>query len=347
MADNERDFHRIADAQQREALTALSPLVSRYTHCALLDFPNHNNVGDNAIWLGEKECLRRLSIRIAYVCDLASYDADRLKKAVPPGGLILLHGGGNFGDYWPDHQLFRERIIESFPDRRIIQLPQSVQFERLEHLDRARRVMSQHRNLTILVRDRYSANFVKEQLDSCSRLCPDMAFFIGFQQRAQSPIHDVVWIAREDHESTGNVTLPETQLDVKKIDWILKEMGPRPWSLSPRLTVRTRTEIQSVFRNHLWLKRLGGRAFGWTFDQLARRRVARGLQMLSLGRVIITDRLHGHILATLLGLPQVLLENRYGKIRRYHESFPIESPRIRVTDSSEEALNLAKLLLSR
>ncbi|WP_276524270.1 polysaccharide pyruvyl transferase family protein, partial [Enterobacter hormaechei] len=46
----------------------------------------------------------------------------------------------------------------------------------------------------------------------------------------------------------------------------------------------------------------------------ARRRVERGLRLLSRGERIVTDRLHGHILSLLLGIPHVVLDNDYGKL---------------------------------
>ena len=42
---------------------------------------------------------------------------------------IFIHGGGNFGDLWPEHQQFREMILQRYPDRPVIQLPQSIHFQ--------------------------------------------------------------------------------------------------------------------------------------------------------------------------------------------------------------------------
>ena len=53
------------------------------------------------------------------------------------------------------------------------------------------------------------------------------------------------------------------------------------------------------------------------FNAQARRRVARGVKQLSKGRVVATDRLHAHIIASLLGIPNVVLDNNYGKIHGY------------------------------
>ena len=54
---------------------------------------------------------------------------------------------------------------------------------------------------------------------------------------------------------------------------------------------------------------------------MAAERVARGCRLLSRGRRVITDRLHGHILCLLLGLPHTLLPEKHGKIRNFYETW--------------------------
>jgi len=38
-------------------------------------------------------------------------------------------------------------------------------------------------------------------------------------------------------------------------------------------------------------------------------------------RVVITDRLHAHILATLMGIPNVAMDNDYGKIEGIYSNY--------------------------
>src|SRR5215207_2636479 len=66
---------------------------------ALVDFPNHTNVGDQAIWVGARRLLEQLGSDVGYVADHASYSPRRLRQRVPHGP-VLLHGGGSFGDVW-------------------------------------------------------------------------------------------------------------------------------------------------------------------------------------------------------------------------------------------------------
>ena len=88
------------------ARLALEPFAADRPY-ALVDFPNHSNVGDSAIWAGEMAYFSRHAARPpAYVCSLKTFSMDELTARCPDGP-IFIHGGGNFGDVWPHHQAFR------------------------------------------------------------------------------------------------------------------------------------------------------------------------------------------------------------------------------------------------
>ena len=74
MPDNRKLIARL----QGDIHKAVAPLVPPSGRFALLDFPDHPNVGDSAIWLGEIEYFRKLhALCPAYICSLdsASWDA--------------------------------------------------------------------------------------------------------------------------------------------------------------------------------------------------------------------------------------------------------------------------------
>src|SRR5207249_3440314 len=82
-------------------------------------------------------------------------------------------------------------------------------------------------------------------------------------------------------------------------------------------------------------------------DPLAWERLLRGCCLLSKGCVVITDRLHGHILCLLLGIPHVLLDNNYGKVRWFYETWTRDCPLACWAASPPEALALAEAMLAR
>jgi pyruvyl transferase EpsO len=60
---------------------------------------------------------------------------------------------------------------------------------------------------------------------------------------------------------------------------------------------------------------------GAWYEAAAKARVLRGCRLLSSGRVVITDRLHAHILCLLLGIPHSVLDNTYGKLGRFLDTW--------------------------
>jgi exopolysaccharide biosynthesis predicted pyruvyltransferase EpsI len=67
--------------------------------------------------------------------------------------------------------------------------------------------------------------------------------------------------------------------------------------------------------------------------------------MLSEGRVVLTDRLHAVILSCLLGRPMVALDNTYGKIGSFVDTWLSQWPAlIRATDAQAAAAGVERLL---
>jgi len=321
---------QLAAALGQEIDAVLGACLPPGSPCALLDFPNHANVGDSAIWLGETDWLRRKGHPVVYSCDLATYSRRRLAERLGTG-VILLHGGGNLGDFWTEHQRFREQVIEEFPHNPIIQLPQTIYFMDEWGVGEARRVFEGHRNLTLLCRDRPSLNFARQRFATPSLLCPDMAFALDELQRPESPEHRIVWLGRTDAEAQ-NFRLPAVS-HAHRQDWLDEPPTPlqeRNGALSRQLE----SDLSSCPGE---LDDLMG-----TYDPLARERLLRGCRLLGRGRVVITDRLHGHILCLLLGIPHVLLDNNYGKLRGFYETWTSGSPLARWADSPAEAVELAE-----
>jgi pyruvyl transferase EpsO len=306
----------------------LGTVVPRGTPCAVLDFPNYPNVGDSAIWLGGLACLRSIGARIVYTADLATYSPAQLAARLARG-VILLSGGGNFGDLWPHHQRFRERVVADFPDRTIIQLPQSLHFRTAEAVARAREALDRHPDLTLLVRDTRSLELARATFRAPSLLCPDLAFALGALPRSAPGVVDILWLSRTDAESA---TPARAAADVEVVDWIERRVFPL--SAFHRLAAR-----------HPGLGRRLQPMLSLTRARLARTRLDRGRAVLSHGRVVITDRLHGHVLSLLLGLPHVLLDDRHGKLRAFHDTWTRASGLATWADSADAALGTARALV--
>jgi exopolysaccharide biosynthesis predicted pyruvyltransferase EpsI len=165
----------------------LDPLMEGVSEVALLDFPPHSNVGDSAIWLGERAWIMSKKIVIRYVSDNRGdvpYASGALRRCLPTGSTILLQGGGSINDIWPGHQTRRERILAELPDYRVIQLPQSMHFDSSVALEKAGRAFRGHPDFHLLVRDQNSYEMATESMGLSARLCPDMAFKLRIERPA-------------------------------------------------------------------------------------------------------------------------------------------------------------------
>jgi len=311
----------------------LDPLVPADRPVALLDFPQTPNVGDSVIWLGAMAYLTRRGIRPCYHCSNRTYSPASLARRIGDG-TILLSGGGNFGDLYRPHQELREAVVRGFPRNRVVQLPQTIHFESREALARARAAFDSHPHVTLLVRDAHSLATARESFRAPSALCPDAGFALGALPRPIVPSHPVVWLARGDKEAPA-LPREETPAGVVRTDWLHDDPTPLlEFSLRLAQLLRHRPKLRGPLQGML----------SRSYEPVARERVRRGSRLLGMGRVVITNRLHGHILCMLLGIRHVVLDNSYGKVSAFYEAWTHTSPLTQWAATEAEALARATAL---
>jgi exopolysaccharide biosynthesis predicted pyruvyltransferase EpsI len=304
----------MSGAQQSELITklqdrthdCLEKFIRPDEPIAILDFPDIRNCGDSAIWLGEMAYLQqRYAKRPSYVCTTDDFSPDELKNSAP-NGPIFIHGGGNFGDIWVFHQDFRERVMELFPDRQIVQFPQSIHYKSAERLEQSKRAIGKHKNFVLLVRDEESFQFAKENFDCQVYLCPDMAICIGKIEPA-APQFPVLAMLRQDKEQVGTVDF-SAYPDIPKEDWITESRS----KVRVAKALGAASALLHLTPSEMRLRKL---------DAAANNRFQRGIRQISRGKAIVTDRLHVHICSLLIGRSHAVLDNNYGKIRRFMNAF--------------------------
>jgi exopolysaccharide biosynthesis predicted pyruvyltransferase EpsI len=321
-------FNELIDQQGRVSAAGLSKYLSKGQDYSVVDFPDYSNVGDSAIWLGTLVTLSGIAGRQpAYVCTVEAYSRDDLQQQ-NPSGPIFINGGGNFGDIYPKHQDFRLRLMADFPDRAIIQLPQSISFSKPEAAQPTAQAIARHGKFTMLVRDQPSVDFVRQHFDCPVALLPDMAFGMGPLKRRGAPASPIFMLLREDTERAGYDRQPLlARPDAVAADWLDEPQQFR------RLT-RWKTRLAMFGRGGLHSPQ--GRLTYYRL--LAQGRLERGLRMLSSGKFGVTDRLHAHILSTMLDIPHVVLDNSYRKINNYMDAWTGRYEQVRRADSAPEVI---------
>ncbi len=325
------------------ARLALATHLGPPRRLAYVNYPNHGNTGDPALWLGGLRLLQMLGHDIVHHCEPRTYAPEALAAQRPDA--IVINGGGNFGDRYPRQQRVREAVLRDFPDVPTVQLPQSVQFSDPEALARMQRLVAAHDNLTILLRDEVSLTRARAWFDAPSHRCPDLAFGLTLRGRAATARSDVLWLARDDKEALG-YTPPVDGLDAEVTDWLgtIADEPAWPWryrwalSVNRRLTPRVAAGGAPARR---WREALSA-----TYAPLAEARLLRGLRILARGRIVVTDRLHGHVLSLLQGIEHVVLDNADGKVRALYDADTHAATIAHMADGAADARRIVDRLLS-
>lgn len=302
--------------------------------CILLDYPDYPNAGDHMIWLGEALYLaQRPDLRVVYSSSIRQLSENALRAP----RTILFNGGGNFGDLWPRHQKSRERMIGQYRDRPIIILPQTIYFRDPENLKAAARICNAHPDLTILVRDETSLETAREHFGGCRIVAaPDMAFQLAGRLQLTEPpgAKGGLYLCRTDIEQPPGASSNDLGLGHLAVaDWASIERSWRGiwWGMTgpnrlgkslARLLRENTRDLGGRFREwrsfRNWMRTLD---FGSLPRSALQRRSAAYVHaaawQFAQYQTIVSTRLHGHILALLLGKPNVLLPNSYHK----NESF--------------------------
>lgn len=290
---------------------------------ALLDFPDHPNIGDSAIYAGEIAFFdQHVGRPASYVCSLETYRRD--VAGFCPDGPLFLHGGGNFGSVWKKHQLFRHDVIETYQDRRIIQMAQSIHYDPADPgiLEDSKRLIGGHPDFTLLVRDKPSYDLATAEFDCPVFMCPDAAHCLLELPARANPRHGVMSLLRDDKETAGNGYTAYLSSLGPIIDW-----GRQPFARSPMDRL-----IEKAIAPRLPASRLLMRRREKMYRRQAMYRVQYGARLLSGGGLIVSDRLHAHLISELMGKKHICLDNSYGKIARYIAAWGARDITRQVTD---------------
>lgn len=290
----------------------LTPLIT--SDFIYIDLPYHNNIGDNLIWKGTKDFFQTLDYNCLCTTDCANFTFPTLPKDC----VILLHGGGNFGDLYPRHNEFRKAVIAKYPNNKIVILPQTVYYEKDEHLKADSEFYSGRGNITICTRDTVSYSIAKDNFKDISvLLVPDMAFYINLSEYEPMINHTkgrTLYLNRTDKESTG-IRPQCVPANAEEHDWPTLECKPFIYWL--------------CMKGHGLLKRVpGADAITKNYADFAWQRILLpynikiGIKFLYQYEHVYTTRLHTAILSILLNRQTIImLDNNNGKLQSFYETW--------------------------
>ena len=304
---------------QSKLLNILRSETVGFDSCILLDFPLHENKGDSAISLGELNALHAINLTVENAYGQlwkgargAQYKA--LKPDLnPEHTVILANGGGNIGA-WPEADDLRADTMAAFKNFKYVILSQSVHFFNKAHEEKTKKQYATHGHVTVLLRDQNSFNFTQQHLEPVKPVqAPDMAFGIGSVHRYFQPLHDVIWINRADKEN-GIYCKPKFPDHVTYIvsDWVTFS-SPTGKHIVDDMYIKTHN----------------------------------GLMFLQRARVVVTDRLHGYILSTLLDIPAVIIDNKLRKLSNFRNTWTAGKDHAVVAKDCQDAVAKAMDFLGK
>lgn len=262
----------------------------------IMGIPHHGNIGDNAIAVAEEEMIKKYfnDYELYTVQEMYLYKCvNKLKNIINDEDIILLHGGGNFGDTYVTPEKGRREVIKKFPNNKIIMFPQTAYFSDTEkgkeELEKSKEIYNAHKNLTILAREEKSYTFLKKYFSDCKiYLTPDivMSMHIDFESQREGAL----LLFRTDKEKI----LEDSNIEkIKKI-------------------------VENGFGKYI----LSDMNLGEDNDVAGKRRdkvLNDKFKEFKNAEIVITDRLHGMIFAAITETPCVVFGNFNHKISESYE----------------------------
>ncbi|EHL78623.1 hypothetical protein HMPREF1015_01908 [Bacillus smithii 7_3_47FAA] len=287
----------------KEKLKVIRTLIPENSIVHYLEYPVYENIGDLLIMKGTEQFFIDNNIKIRSRYSFWNCPSElELKK----NDVIVFQGGGNFGDIYKEPQALRENIIKKYNKNRIIILPQTIYFQNKDEEKKTFKILSNHPDLYLFVRDLNSFNIAKKYIDNVF-LSPDMAHQLWPIHTINKPTKKCLYHLRTDGEINKNINIViKDNEDV--IDW------PQLLSNYEKLLIKCFIKAHKFtlkIDNYKLVQKLW---YKYT-DYL----VKKAIKLYSNYNIIITSRLHGHILSCLLNKENIIIDNSYGKNSSYYK----------------------------
>ena len=260
--------------------------------CWLIGPPEHRNLGDHAIAYATIKFVQDIlpDYEIIEITEETFYDKFlRMKKLIKPLDIILLQGGGNFGNLYQYIEDIRRVVITSCKKNPIIMMPQSVYFtpDKIGEIEKKKteKLYGKNNNLYFFAREKISEEIMKEFLDEENISCvPDIVLWLNNKTAVGNfERNGILFCLRDDVESKLNAE------DKERILEIAQKCGK----------VECTDTIDDC--DVPWKERHINLEKKWT--------------RFATSKVVITDRLHGLIFAAITNTPCVVFSNNNHKIR--------------------------------
>ena len=282
----------------------------------LIGTSDRSNVGDHLIAQKEKKFLEKIfpeTVIFEITGDHYRQEKTSILDLICSGDMIFITGGGFLGDLWMDEEYLVRSIIKSFPDNKIVILPQTISFlNGGQEIEKTKLIYSGHSKLYVTAREKQSYDYLKSfiNIDRCG-LFPDMALYEDGVLEDNK--NGAVLCFRTDKESCVS--------DKTKI-YIENYMKQKDISIENASTCDEDDILLCDRKEHITKK----------------------IEKFAAKEYVITDRLHGMIISVLAGTKCIAFDNSSNKVSGVYNCWLKECKNIRmVCDLNEFELAFNEL----
>ena len=257
---------------------------------------DYSNLGDHAMTFAHIKLLRET------LPDYAVYEVlvgdtlkslKSIKKCIGDNDIITLKGGGNIGVEYYREELIRRIIIRMFPNTRIVMFPQTIYFPDTEFGEKEFKktisVFNGHTDFHAFFRDKISYDMIASHLTCYKYLIPDIVFSLKRINIADNKRHGAMICLRQDVEGIYS------DKDKEIVSRILRtEFNNEVTYTDTIKDYKILTKDREKELIEIW-------------------------QAIGNSELLVTDRLHGMIFATLLGTPCIIFNTYNHKLRGQYE----------------------------
>lgn len=261
----------------------------------LIGTPRYGNLGDQAIIVSEIKFIKENFSELRFIeVSLDNYyeHVESFYKYLNNTDIIMLHGGGNFGDEYLMEENLRRNVIKRFPNNKIILFPQTMYFKENEtgkkELEISKSIYNSHKDITLVAREKTSYEKMKKEFNKCNIiLTPDIVLYLN-EGKDKNNRSGALCCLRSDLES--KLSKDKKEFIVDKLKEKFKNIIITDTVIDKRVS---KTERDGILNSK--------------FNEFKN------------SELVITDRIHGMIFAAITGTPCIALSNYNYKVKGTYE----------------------------
>jgi pyruvyl transferase EpsI len=253
--------------------------------------PKHGNMGDQAIAYATekylKENFKEYEILEFYRDEIYKY-AKTIKMILNKDDLIFLIGGGNMGNLYISEENARRFVIEQFPENKVISMTQTISFTKdndgKQELNKTKDVYNNHKDLTIIAREKFSFKIMKEEFINCNIIDnPDIVLYLSDNFKDNPENRKIIMTCLRNDKESIVVNQKEVLLD------------------------KLKTKYKNIFEYDTVINKY--------VDKTTRKdELEDMLSKFSNSKVVITDRLHGMVFCAITKTPCIVTKSLDNKV---------------------------------